>query len=875
MSKIVCKKIVAAVIALSVACTSFPLNPGMGQRAQAAGADQVISLGTSRISAPSLYGTRWQGDYVYYGKYGNVPVKWRVLDTTGNGGSSSVQGGLLLQSDQVLASMPFEDGTDSANVHQNGKLPNNQWNVSDIRSWLQGSGSSQFLSSNNFSAVEKAGIMRTTRMPGNSPLTILNSVGLEGDTMFLLDAGDIANTSYGYQYTNGLTDGSIGNFWWLRSSHARYSDVVGSVLSGGYVYYDFTPEMGGVVPAFNLNASNVLFISAADGIKNTSLETVASSDVDEWKLTLLDHRQNVEVAGDITRDGDDINIPYSYKGTGANQLSVMITGTENVESGDDGGDGPEDESPEEEDDDAAGYAAGGRSAGKKNAGSRIAGDGEGIKYYGKVSDGEVTPGGSISFSLPEGYNEETDTVYLFAEQVNGQKETDYAGSPVEIGIPPLHTHQWQEAWSYDQEAHWHECTAPNCDIAENEEKEDYEEHEWDDGVVTKQATCTEGGEMLYSCEVCGYSTVEETDPEHDFGEDEEWIITKSPTWDQEGEQKIQCLVCGEWVVESIPSLSEEHKHEYVVETLQEPTCVKPGWKRTYCTTKECGDSYEEDIPPLGHSFGEWKVAVEPTAEKEGEYRRTCAVCGTIEIQSIAKLVPEHTHDYHEDQWITDEDCHWNQCQCGEIENLEEHAWNKGTVLRAATRNAEGEIRYRCTVCGITANYVMAKIGTRFSKGIYQYQVIKGKNNRPAVTTLGFAKGKSAKVINMPKTVTLNNVGYAVCAVFKKAFFKDKGIRKIKLNDNIETIGNYAFFRAANVENITIGTGMKDLGEHTFCHMKKLEAIVIKSKKLKEATGFDMFHGMNRFDIKVPKGRVKKYQKKVFYNHPQNVKAMNE
>ena len=39
--------------------------------------------------------------------------------------------------------------------------------------------------------------------------------------------------------------------------------------------------------------------------------------------------------------------------------------------------------------------------------------------------------------------------------------------------------------------------------------EECEEHAWDEGKVTKEATCTEAGEMLYTCTVCGETKTEE------------------------------------------------------------------------------------------------------------------------------------------------------------------------------------------------------------------------------------------------------------------------------------------------------------------------------------------------------------------------------
>lgn len=46
--------------------------------------------------------------------------------------------------------------------------------------------------------------------------------------------------------------------------------------------------------------------------------------------------------------------------------------------------------------------------------------------------------------------------------------------------------------------HWHVCT--KC----HEEKSSIADHRWDEGVVTKEPTYTELGEITYTCDDCKY-----------------------------------------------------------------------------------------------------------------------------------------------------------------------------------------------------------------------------------------------------------------------------------------------------------------------------------------------------------------------------------
>ena len=70
-----------------------------------------------------------------------------------------------------------------------------------------------------------------------------------------------------------------------------------------------------------------------------------------------------------------------------------------------------------------------------------------------------------------------------------------------------HVHEFSEAWEYTELGHFHLC---GCGL-----KTDIEEHTFDEGTVTKEATETEKGTKVYKCTVCKYEKTEEFvyDPE--------------------------------------------------------------------------------------------------------------------------------------------------------------------------------------------------------------------------------------------------------------------------------------------------------------------------------------------------------------------------
>lgn len=58
--------------------------------------------------------------------------------------------------------------------------------------------------------------------------------------------------------------------------------------------------------------------------------------------------------------------------------------------------------------------------------------------------------------------------------------------------PEPHAHKWSEDWSGDENHHWHECTAEDCDVTENSLKDGYGEHNTELRGA-KAATYTEEG----------------------------------------------------------------------------------------------------------------------------------------------------------------------------------------------------------------------------------------------------------------------------------------------------------------------------------------------------------------------------------------------
>ena len=58
----------------------------------------------------------------------------------------------------------------------------------------------------------------------------------------------------------------------------------------------------------------------------------------------------------------------------------------------------------------------------------------------------------------------------------------------------------------------------------------------------------------------------------------------------------------------------------------------------------------------------------------------------------------HTHTFAE-EWKTDENFHWKECECGEIKFDAEHSFCEYVSNNDATTEADGTKTRECSVCG--------------------------------------------------------------------------------------------------------------------------------------------------------------------------------
>ena len=166
---------------------------------------------------------------------------------------------------------------------------------------------------------------------------------------------------------------------------------------------------------------------------------------------------------------------------------------------------------------------------------------------------------------------DTQTITL---NYDGTGSDFFASTAASLNADVTHTHTISEGYSYDETSHWKTCSG--CD-----DKIDVENHSFDDGVITTSST---EDEKTYTCKVCGYKKIENTDHQHkpsdeySYDETNHWktcsgcdekldlakhsfddgVITVAATKTAEGEKVYTCTVCGYTKTEIIGKLAESY-----------------------------------------------------------------------------------------------------------------------------------------------------------------------------------------------------------------------------------------------------------------------------------------------------------------------------
>ena len=364
------------------------------------------------------------------------------------------------------------------------------------------------------------------------------------------------------------------------------------------------------------------------------------------------------------------------------------------------------------------------------------------------------------------------------------------------------------------------------------------EHSFDEGTTIKELTCTQDGEIDYTCSECGYVKKEITKATgHQWGE---WQTTLAQTCTTDGKEERTCAKCsekeertlkatghewGEWQTTLAQTCTTDGKEERICskcskkeertlkatghksETVgaKAPTCKEDGYTGDE-VCKVCHETLNKGttIPKTdSHEWGKWTTVRESTCTEKGEQSRKCAVCGEEEIESLP---------------------------------LAKHSWDNGKVTQAPSYTKVGVKTWTCSECGKTKTTTLAKLpmpkaGTKVIVGGNQYTVTK------AGSEVRFSKANAkARAITVPSTIKAKGITYKVTSIGTNAFKNCKKLTKATIGANVKVIKAKAFNNCPKLKTVTIKTIL--LTKKTAskkCFSKVSKRMVIKvPKKVKRA-----------------------------------------
>ncbi|MCR5203523.1 MAG: DUF6273 domain-containing protein [Lachnospiraceae bacterium] len=417
-------KIAAIFVALTLVVTLIPIMcekvyVKAAPNASAVKNERNTCIGTTSIANPKYGSGGWS--YVYFGKYDNdknddIParsVKYKVLsnNTTEYSNGNTDLHTMFLDSIYCLKEMQFDT------VHAYSQV----WKDSDVYRWLNDTGREDSFINECLSEVERSSLISSyiaqkDLVVGTGDNNVdqwthdkfLHSAELTGEKVFVLDVAEVSRLEFGYpvdhicdwtprnKYNYKDLDRGYGSTsWWLRSPLIDNPNYIASVSNVMTYSRNDGAAILGVAPALNIDLSTILFSTAVKGNLGENYS--------EYKLTLKDPGLSIKETPDMapsyskTNTGYSIGLYYTLTGD-PDQVSIIIT-------------------------DGDLYAEGTK-----------------IKNYSKLYIYEQTYNGVLpkegygSFPTGMDYDPSTDKIYMLAEKINGEDETDYASEPVEIFV---------------------------------------------------------------------------------------------------------------------------------------------------------------------------------------------------------------------------------------------------------------------------------------------------------------------------------------------------------------------------------------------------------------------------------------------------------
>ena len=283
-------------------------------------------------------------------------------------------------------------------------------------------------------------------------------------------------------------------------------------------------------------------------------------------------------------------------------------------------------------------------------------------------------------------------------------------------------------------------------------------HDWDEGKVTTEPTCTKDGIKTYTCNNCATTKTEIIKASgHDYSN--EWTIDKEATCQEEGSKSHHCTRCDakkdvttilktdhhfdsgvettkatcikdgiktytckdckKTKTETIKALGHDYSNNWTIEKAA--TCTQEGSKSHHCT--RCNDKKDvTTIPKTDHHFDSGVITTQATCTKDGVKSYTCKDCKTTKTETIKALGHDYSNNWTIDKKATcrQEGSKSHHCKrCGDKKDVTavpklNHNWDSGVETTKATCTKDGVKTYTCKNCATTKTETIKALGHNYS-----------------------------------------------------------------------------------------------------------------------------------------------------------------
>lgn len=283
------------------------------------------------------------------------------------------------------------------------------------------------------------------------------------------------------------------------------------------------------------------------------------------------------------------------------------------------------------------------------------------------------------------------------------------------------------------------------------------EHQWDEGVITKEPTATETGIKTYTCNVCKATKTEDIAKAHNHDYTRLGEIIEGPYCETEGKRWMYCSYegCNERVLMPVPAIGYHDWDTEHTECLKKATCTEKGTMRMHCK-RDASHTMTYDYGGTGHIWDEGVITTPPTYEEYGEKTLRCKNCNATMTEKVlptkytftVTVVPPtctedgytmhkcnqddslsykdnfvHSTGHHAAKRVIEPTCKEEgrteiYCiACGEVSSTfdvtpkKDHTWDNGVVTTEPTAQKDGVKTYTCTVCNETKTETIPRLNS--------------------------------------------------------------------------------------------------------------------------------------------------------------------